>query len=139
MTRLSKQWQKISLSGLSDVLIRHLQQLRNGLLSGDESATSTWDELCVQMQSEPSFDWEAYEETALALIRPMVQSLAHFEQAALWLQTDCGFDLVGGRGRRRHSALCARGSCRLHLGTCVRQGRHLEIQGLRSTWTSGSQ
>ena len=44
--------------------IRILQKMDYCLMAGDDSGlTSTWDQVCVQIQGEESGTWEAYEST----------------------------------------------------------------------------
>jgi len=62
-------------------------------LSGDDSPLeNTWDEICVQRQSEDSFCWDVYEQTIRATIRYDIESLPGHEPQAIWLQTDQGID-----------------------------------------------
>ena len=71
-------------------VIASLQRMRD-LLSGDDSRLeSTWDEICVQVQDDDSFHWDAYDETVRGLVRRAVDSLPSHEREALWLQTDQG-------------------------------------------------
>jgi hypothetical protein len=72
-------------------VIRSLQQLKDALLSGDDSClTSAWEELCVQVQYEHSFDWETYEATVKQFLAAEVGQLAPHERDAIWLQTPAG-------------------------------------------------
>ncbi len=60
-------------------------------LSGDDSGLkTTWDEICVQMQTEESFSWDAYDETVRVIVGHHVAELPKHEQEAIWLQTDNG-------------------------------------------------
>jgi hypothetical protein len=62
-------------------------------LSGDDSVLETvWDEICVQIQFEDSFAWDAYDQSVRALVGGIAADLSTHERAALWLQTDAGFD-----------------------------------------------
>lgn len=75
-------------------VILHLQKLTD-TLSGDESELkTTWDEICVQVQYQESFYWEAYEETARSIISACVEELEEFEIQAIWLQTERGANWV---------------------------------------------
>jgi len=62
-------------------------------LSGDDSCLRiTWDEVCVQVQCERSFHWDAYDETVRALVMGCVKKMPKHEREAIWLQTDEGDD-----------------------------------------------
>lgn len=68
-------------------------QKMNQTLSGDDSELKTaWDDICVQVQYEESFFWDAYDEMVRSLVRAYVEQLPRHEQEALWLQTDEGRD-----------------------------------------------
>ena len=68
--------------------IRNLQKLTDCKLSGDDTVLkNTWDEICVQMQSEESYAWDAYLETMKPHIAYEVERLPRPEQEAIWLQT----------------------------------------------------
>jgi hypothetical protein len=58
-------------------------------LSGDDSGlTTVWDEICVQVQEgEPCF-WDIYDLTVRSLVEFDISQLKHFEQLALWIQTE---------------------------------------------------
>lgn len=58
-------------------------------LSGDDSGLTTiWDEICVQIQGEESYHWNMYDLTVRSLVEYDVFQLKHFEQLALWIQTE---------------------------------------------------
>lgn len=72
--------------------IAELQQMTDRL-SGDESGLeTTWDEICVQMQHEQSFHWDAYDHTVRAILTSQTNELPKHERDALWLQTNAGID-----------------------------------------------
>ncbi len=63
------------------------------LLSGEDSGlANVWDEICVQRQVEESFAWEAYEQTAHALIDGKLSEISQRWLSALWLLTENGGD-----------------------------------------------
>ena len=63
------------------------------LVLGDESGLqNTWDEICVQIQSEKSFGWAFYEQTVLACVQADVDELPRHEREAIWLQTSPGLN-----------------------------------------------
>ena len=71
--------------------VRQLQGYRDVLLSGDASGlANAWDEICVQVQEEESFYWDAYESTICSLLRPEIESRPDTVLAAIWLQTQDG-------------------------------------------------
>ena len=62
-------------------------------LSGDDSPLrDAWDEICVQVQGQESVFWSAYLDTIDMTITAFVKDLPQHELAALWLETDRGFD-----------------------------------------------
>jgi hypothetical protein len=74
-------------------VIAELQQMKDALLAGDDCGLqNTWDEICVQLQDQHSYCWDAYEETVIDVIARHVRSLERHEQIAIWLQTDAGWD-----------------------------------------------
>lgn len=74
-------------------IIRDLQELKNGLLSGDDSGlTNTWEEICVQVQGEESISWSLYGLTLKQLVSREVDRLLPHEREAIWLQTPSGED-----------------------------------------------
>ena len=73
-------------------VIAKLQRM-NGIWSGESSwIRSLWDEVCVQMQEEQTFAWDAIDETVRTLVAAKVAKLPAHERAALWLKTDRGID-----------------------------------------------
>lgn len=62
-------------------------------MSGDDSGLkTTWDEICVQVQDEESFYWDAYDHTVRTVVGAQIGGLAKHERDALWLQTEAGAD-----------------------------------------------
>lgn len=73
-------------------VVTSLQRMQD-LLSGDDTGLrNTWDEICVQVQGEYSYSWDAYEETVRSLVETRVEELSDFEREAIWLQTPDGQD-----------------------------------------------
>jgi hypothetical protein len=73
--------------------IRYLQSLKDCLQSGEDSGlANVWDEICVQVQQEESFFWNAYDETVRQFVAGYVEQLPLYERQALWLSTDQGMD-----------------------------------------------
>ena len=74
--------------------IRDLQKMGEEFMSsGDSGLENVWDEICVQVQYERSFDWEAYDETVRQFVVLYVRELEYYEKRALWIQTESAQDL----------------------------------------------
>ncbi len=62
-------------------------------LSGDDSGLeNAWEEICVQVQGEESFFWDTFADTMHDAVLIALDSLPPRDLAALWLQSDEGFD-----------------------------------------------
>ena len=73
---------------LSTQVIRSLQRMNARLLSGDDSGlTSTWDEICVQVQYQKTLAWDTYLATIESLAHSFVEGLKQYELEAVWLIT----------------------------------------------------
>jgi len=69
-------------------LIATLQKMSRVLLSGEDSGLrNSWDEICVEVQFEASFSWDAYDETVRRFAKAHVVKLLPHEREAIWLQT----------------------------------------------------
>ena len=67
--------------------------MTEGMQSGDDTPLKNiWDEVCVQMQTEQSALWEAYEDTMLRLIEYEMNKQNRKIIEAIWLQTEEGED-----------------------------------------------
>jgi hypothetical protein len=78
---------------ISRQVIRNLQELndKDSLLSGDNSGlVNIWDEVCVQLQFEESYFWDAYEEMIESSTKYFVEKLPDHERDAAWLITSEG-------------------------------------------------
>lgn len=63
-------------------------------LSGDDSVLqNTWEEICVQVQGERGYFWDAYESAMRDAVLGALQFIDKAVQKALWLHTDDGRDL----------------------------------------------
>ncbi len=72
-------------------VIANLQTRKDRLLFGEDSGLQNdWDEVCVNMQSEPSDRWSIYNDTVTAIVKIQVESLKDCEREAIWLQTPRG-------------------------------------------------
>ncbi|MCR9015766.1 hypothetical protein NU887_12025 [Aquiflexum sp. XJ19-11] len=67
--------------------IRGLQKL-DITTSNDQRLKSTWDEICVQIQSQHSFFWDSYVDIILNYVAMEVNRLEYYEQLAIYFQTD---------------------------------------------------
>lgn len=75
--------------------IKYLQSLTDCLLSGDDTLLkNVWDEICVQVQDEESFYWDAYIDTIERFVSFEVSQLKKEERQAVWLQTNEGQEWV---------------------------------------------
>ena len=78
---------------LEPKVIADLQGLTDSLLSGDDSGLEdAWDEVCVQLQTELSFYWDAYDKTIRAFTARHFAGLEDYERAAVWHQTEASID-----------------------------------------------
>ena len=83
-------------------VITSLQRLTDCKLSGDDSRLENiWDEICVQVQGDTSYAWDAYLDTVTAFLTTEVKGLADYEREALWLQTEPGTDWVCAEEKER--------------------------------------
>jgi hypothetical protein len=83
-------------------VIRDLQELDNGLQSGDDSGlTNAWEEICVQTQTDYGVMWDAFDVTVGQLIEGEVSQLPEYEREAVWLQTPEGEEWDCGDEERR--------------------------------------
>jgi hypothetical protein len=73
-------------------VIADLQRMKHTLSGDDSELKTTWDEICVQVQYEQSFAWDAYNETVKASVGGYVSSLPAYEREAIWLQTGPDID-----------------------------------------------
>ena len=73
-------------------VIRALQRMTHTLSGDDSGLTTTWDEVCVQVQDEESFAWVVYDEIVRGLVEGFAADLPKHEREAIWLQTDAGID-----------------------------------------------
>lgn len=69
-------------------VIRNLQRL-DITMSGVENG-NTWDDICIQVQSQLSSFWPQYEAAIDGFIETELKKLALHEKTALWFQTEEG-------------------------------------------------
>lgn len=86
---------------IARAVAQDLDRNREELLSGDDSGLcSAWEELCVQVQGEESFFFDAYRDMALNLLRNRAEALPVTEQRMLWWRTDLGWDWLWDASNR---------------------------------------
>ena len=73
---------------ISQDCIKYLKGLKATLSGDDSGLVNVWNEICVQLQDEYSFFWDAYEETVRSFVAGHVAELQNHEKKALWIQTD---------------------------------------------------
>lgn len=83
----NRECQRISIS-----VIRRLQKLngRSLLYSEDSGLINTWDEICVEVQSEETYYRRLYLPTIEDFVDTEIDKLASSLQQAIWLQTENG-------------------------------------------------
>lgn len=72
--------------------VAELRKVKDTLSSDDGPLQNAWEEICVQVQEEQSFFWEAYDGIAWSIISRLAHTLKHHELLAIWFQTDEGYD-----------------------------------------------
>ena len=84
-------------------VVADLQTVRVTLSGDDSGLENAWEEICVQIQCQDSFFWDAYDDTVRSFVVGRVGLLARDEKDALWLQTEAGFDWRFDHGDNRES------------------------------------
>jgi hypothetical protein len=93
-----------ALEKVSRRIITALQRMKgSSLQSGvDSGLTNIWDEVCVQVQTEYSFYWDAYKATIDPIIEDEIQKLPAFVRHAIWFQTDQEFAWLCDAAGKEH-------------------------------------
>ncbi|MDA1053291.1 MAG: hypothetical protein O3C40_22800 [Planctomycetota bacterium] len=73
-------------------VIAALQRMEETLAGDDSGLKTTWDAICVQVQYEQSFYWDAYDDTVRGIVKGYIADLRRHETEAIWLQTNEGSD-----------------------------------------------
>jgi hypothetical protein len=73
-------------------VISALQKMKDTLSGDDSELKTTWDEICVQIQDQKSFHWDAYDETVRRIVEDQLAPLSSHEREAIWLQTEASDD-----------------------------------------------
>lgn len=77
---------------MRDEAIEYLLSLKETLSGDDSGLENTWEEICVQVQGEQSFFWDAYSDAMHDAVLGAMQKLPERDELALWLQTEEGRD-----------------------------------------------
>jgi hypothetical protein len=89
---LIRKYATVAAESITTEIIAELKSY-TATMSGDDSGLKNiWEELCVQVQGEESFYWEAYQETVRTSVLGRLEALGYHDLASLWLQTDNGCD-----------------------------------------------
>lgn len=75
-----------------DAAREELISIRETLSEDDSGLENAWEEICVQVQGEQSFFWDAYTAAMHDAVQGALYKLSERDQVALWLQTDEGRD-----------------------------------------------
>ena len=78
---------------VADAAQAQLMRSKHMLFGDDSNLNNTWEEICVQVQGEQGYFWEAYESAMRDAILGTLQLLDRTAQETLWLHTDDGRDL----------------------------------------------
>ncbi|MDO5445702.1 MAG: hypothetical protein Q4F31_08790 [Eubacteriales bacterium] len=74
---------------ITDACIERLKSLSDSLLPDDEKVLeNTWEEICVQVQSEESNFWEVYDDTVSEILCKELSKLPDYSIAALQFAED---------------------------------------------------
>jgi len=77
---------------ICDAARDELISIRDTLSEDDRGLENAWEEICVQVQGEQSFFWDAYTAAMQDAVQGALYKLSERDQVALWLQTDEGRD-----------------------------------------------
>jgi hypothetical protein len=78
---------------VADAARAELMRSKHTLSGDDSNLQNTWEEICVQVQDEQSFFWEAYESAMRDAVLGVMCFLDRSVLETLWLYTDEGWDL----------------------------------------------
>jgi hypothetical protein len=82
-------------------VIALLQKTEPQIPTANSGLNNAWDEICVQVQFEYSFDWDAYDQTVRQFVRGYLTKILQHEREALWLQTDEGWRWLSNEEEER--------------------------------------
>lgn len=77
-------------------VVRSLKKMNSDheMLSGNSGLKNVWEEICVQVQGEESFNWSAYIDVMERMLYSSLERLLPHEQIALWALTEEGWDYI---------------------------------------------
>lgn len=78
---------------VADAAQAELMRSKHTLSGDDSNLNNTWEEICVQVQGEHGFFWEAYESAMRDAVLGVMCFLDRSVLETLWLYTDDGWDL----------------------------------------------
>ncbi len=82
----------ICIRTITNRVIRDLQKIKreSGMMTSceDSGLENLWDEICVQIQWEPFFFWNLYEDFVYSLIIEILNKYSDEKKKMMWLQTD---------------------------------------------------
>jgi len=83
---------------------RYFAGRRDCLLSGNGTELrNLWEEYCVQVQSQESYLWDAYEESLVQFVTLAIGELEDYERLAIWLQTLDGLSWSADESNCQHA------------------------------------
>lgn len=86
-TALIREFSDAVAKRIADAAMSYLIKSKHTLSGDDSGLTNTWEEICVQVQGEHSYDWWAYEAMMHDAVIASMVALAQHEMGAIWLQT----------------------------------------------------
>jgi hypothetical protein len=86
---------------------RKVQELRDGMQLGEDTGLlNIWDEVCVQVQTERTLVWWAYEKTIRSILHGELQRVPAQELKAIWLEMALGADWAQEEGVDESPSYC---------------------------------
>ena len=83
---------------------RDLKLYRDNLLSGPDSGLrNVWDEICVQVQGERSFFWDAYRDMAMPHLAHHIDALPDVRRRLLWAGSPDGMMWIDEHEEAKYS------------------------------------
>jgi hypothetical protein len=76
--------------------ISYFQKMKESLAGEGYGLANVWDEICVQIQYEPSIYWDVYDDTVRSVVSSYLGALKEHEKNTLWFQTGKGLDWLYG-------------------------------------------
>jgi hypothetical protein len=90
--RLIQEYAQAAATAVAEKAVAGLSKC-TATLSGDDSGLrNAWEEICAQVQGEESFFWATYQQFMRDIVLAELEKLPSRDLAAIWLQTDAGWD-----------------------------------------------